>query len=226
MTNEAANAFLKTLEEPHARTTLVLTTSRREQLPATIRSRCQHIHCGYLSTEAITSALVEREGVALDRARIIAALAHGSYTKAQELAGLDKDDTALTTLAIDFLRATLKRDRFRTGLVKTTEQITSTLDRPNIAMMLRTLLVWLHDAYRLITIGAHATELLVFRHDTAYTSLQQFSAHYTRADLPRAIEAVERTIAAIESNAQVSLALIVLALRLRDAILRSQHIRV
>jgi len=65
----------------------------------------------------------------------------------------------------------------------------------------------------------------VFQHGSAYTSLQQFSAHYTRADLPRAIEAVERTIAAIESNAQVSMALIVLALRLRDAILRTHQIR-
>ena len=225
MTNEAANAFLKTLEEPHARTTLVLTTSRREQLPATIRSRCQHIHCGYLSTEAIASALVEREGVAPDRARIIAALSHGSYAKAQELAALDQEDSLLTTQAIDFLRATLKRDRFRTGLVKAIEQMSSTNDRQNITMMLRTLLFWLHDAYRLITIGTHATEQLVFQHGSAYTSLQQFSAHYTRADLPRAIEAVERTITAIESNAQVSLALIVLALRLRDAILCTHHIR-
>ncbi len=37
----AANALLKTLEEPTANTFLILTTSKSSALPATIRSRCQ-----------------------------------------------------------------------------------------------------------------------------------------------------------------------------------------
>jgi DNA polymerase-3 subunit delta' len=40
----AANAFLKTLEEPGEDTYLLLLTSRPEALPATIRSRCQISH--------------------------------------------------------------------------------------------------------------------------------------------------------------------------------------
>ncbi|WP_245879545.1 DNA polymerase III subunit delta' [Zobellella endophytica] len=41
MTDAAANALLKTLEEPAGETTLILTSSRAERLPLTIRSRCQ-----------------------------------------------------------------------------------------------------------------------------------------------------------------------------------------
>lgn len=43
MTIAAANALLKTLEEPPASALLILLTSRLEKLPMTIRSRCQRI---------------------------------------------------------------------------------------------------------------------------------------------------------------------------------------
>ncbi len=43
MNAAAANAFLKTLEEPASDALLILCSSRPEQLPATIRSRCQAV---------------------------------------------------------------------------------------------------------------------------------------------------------------------------------------
>ncbi len=43
MNPAAANALLKTLEEPAGRTLIILITSQSERLPATVRSRCQHI---------------------------------------------------------------------------------------------------------------------------------------------------------------------------------------
>lgn len=44
MTGAAANALLKTLEEPTADTYLLLLSARPGRLPATIRSRCQHLN--------------------------------------------------------------------------------------------------------------------------------------------------------------------------------------
>jgi len=41
MNPAAANALLKTLEEPAAKTVLLLVSSRPDRLPATVRSRCQ-----------------------------------------------------------------------------------------------------------------------------------------------------------------------------------------
>ncbi|MCB1801495.1 MAG: DNA polymerase III subunit delta' [Gammaproteobacteria bacterium] len=43
MNQAAANALLKTLEEPASRTVLVLVSSRPDRLPATIRSRCHAV---------------------------------------------------------------------------------------------------------------------------------------------------------------------------------------
>lgn len=220
MTIEAANAFLKTLEEPHARTSLVLTTSRREQLPPTILSRCQQIHCGYLSEGEIACALVERNGIAPDRARILAALAQGSYARALDLAASGDSDDAIAQLPLDFLRAALKQGRYRTDLVALIDHITTTLDRPKVLLMLRTLLAWLHDAYRLHTFGRRAQPHLIFQQGQANTSLERFLQRYPDANLRSAIAATERTITAIESNAQVPLSLVSLVLHLRKSILR------
>jgi DNA polymerase-3 subunit delta' len=53
MNVETSNAFLKTLEEPPGRTTLLLLTTRPYALLPTIRSRCLHFRFPALSTEAL-----------------------------------------------------------------------------------------------------------------------------------------------------------------------------
>lgn len=59
MTDEAANAFLKTLEEPPLDTLFVLTSSRPHFLLPTIRSRCQTIPFTYLRPEQIKDVIFE-----------------------------------------------------------------------------------------------------------------------------------------------------------------------
>lgn len=59
MTVQAANSFLKTLEEPSENTVIVLTTSRPESLPETIISRVQKVNFGLLATEEIKKYLAE-----------------------------------------------------------------------------------------------------------------------------------------------------------------------
>lgn len=53
MTDEAANRFLKTLEEPPIDTVFILTSSRVEHLLPTIRSRCRNVPFRYLSQTQI-----------------------------------------------------------------------------------------------------------------------------------------------------------------------------
>ena len=45
LNNASANGFLKCLEEPTERTCFILIAQQANKLPATIRSRCQKIHC-------------------------------------------------------------------------------------------------------------------------------------------------------------------------------------
>ncbi|RPI35923.1 MAG: DNA polymerase III subunit delta' [Nitrospiraceae bacterium] len=53
----AANAFLKTLEEPPEDSVIILISSRPDRLPATIRSRCSRVNFVTLSLEACKKVL-------------------------------------------------------------------------------------------------------------------------------------------------------------------------
>jgi DNA polymerase-3 subunit delta' len=84
----AANALLKTLEEPGARTHFVLLSSLGDALLPTIRSRTQRVRFGPLPDAVVASLLVER-GFAEERAAKIAGLAGGSMATAVALGDPD-----------------------------------------------------------------------------------------------------------------------------------------
>lgn len=72
MTDSAANALLKTLEEPSSSVVFLLVSESEEDFPPTVASRCRTIHLGRVPQEAIASALTDRglppaesEGVAI-----------------------------------------------------------------------------------------------------------------------------------------------------------------
>lgn len=81
MTRDAANALLKTLEEPQGRTLLVLLTDQPLALLATIRSRCQVVQFSPLPESLVTQKLVQR-GYGADVAADAAAMAQGSLGNA------------------------------------------------------------------------------------------------------------------------------------------------
>ncbi|MGH1358240.1 MAG: DNA polymerase III subunit delta' [Burkholderiaceae bacterium] len=64
-----ANGLLKTLEEPGARTLLILPVSHADRLPATVRSRCRVVPVNNPPTEAAAQWLVEHGAESLDTAR-------------------------------------------------------------------------------------------------------------------------------------------------------------
>jgi DNA polymerase-3 subunit delta' len=75
-TEHASNALLKTLEEPPPDVVLVLTASSSESLLPTIVSRCEVISLRSLPTHALAEELIER-GEEEELARLIAGLAGG-----------------------------------------------------------------------------------------------------------------------------------------------------
>jgi len=83
---ESASALLKTLEEPPARTVLVLTALRAEAVLRTVRSRCQPIRFSRLEESLVREALLERRAARDDaEARAAARLAEGSLGDAIHL---------------------------------------------------------------------------------------------------------------------------------------------
>lgn len=84
----AANAFLKTLEEPPGNALLILLTTNSGTVLPTILSRCQRLSFSPLSSELIEEYLIET-GIPAEAAKVAASLAGGSMKKALEISGED-----------------------------------------------------------------------------------------------------------------------------------------
>ncbi len=87
LTLEAANAFLKTLEEPPPHVIFILATTDPQKLPSTIRSRLTTIHFNYASEKEITRQLkriAKGEKIKLDDQvfKLIAQVSDGSFRDA------------------------------------------------------------------------------------------------------------------------------------------------
>ncbi|HVN22975.1 MAG TPA: DNA polymerase III subunit delta' [Syntrophorhabdales bacterium] len=82
MTREAANAVLKTLEEPPPSNLFLLITSSEKDLPLTIRSRCMHIGFGPIPAEEMKAHLVKTLNLSEAHADLMASLSWGSMSSA------------------------------------------------------------------------------------------------------------------------------------------------
>jgi DNA polymerase-3 subunit delta' len=97
LTENAADALLKTLEEPNPQVILILTTYDVEAVPETIVSRCRSVTLGLVSTEQVEAEL-RRRGIDRESASSLAALSYGAVGWAVEAASDDalvKNRTAL-----------------------------------------------------------------------------------------------------------------------------------
>jgi len=88
---QAANAFLKLLEEPPGFAQLILTSSRPQALLPTIRSRTARLRVAPISEADVARFLTEARGIPARRARAIARRAEGSIGRAIRLAEEERD---------------------------------------------------------------------------------------------------------------------------------------
>ncbi len=82
----AANAFLKTLEEPPEGSVIILVSAHATELLPTILSRCQRINFRPLSDMAIAAFLSEQKGFDREEAVLIARQSCGSISAALDFA--------------------------------------------------------------------------------------------------------------------------------------------
>ncbi|MGA9116719.1 MAG: DNA polymerase III subunit delta' [Bacteroidota bacterium] len=201
---EAENTLLKTLEEPFARTMLILTTAHRDALLPTIISRCQTVRFDPIPDLVIARALGERTPLNPAEALLLARLSGGSFARALELT--EEDVARLRNEVAPFVRAVLWTDI--PGLVRLIEGLSGGRDRRKVARFLEFLLAWFRDA-------------LVLSHGGAILSgdqeedLKKFVENFGGADLAGIIPEVERAIFLLERNVYIKLVLLHLSVRLR-----------
>lgn len=124
MTEEAANSFLKTLEEPPPGNIFILNAVEPRDLLPTVVSRCQKVPFQPLPVEGIRTELLKRTGVSEDAALALARISEGSLGRALRMCEGDFVDkrrkwlSLLTELpgfseirAMEAIAACIKEDR-------------------------------------------------------------------------------------------------------------------
>lgn len=76
LSEKAANALLKTLEEPPRGSVVILITSKIQDMASTVRSRCQILYFFPVNTNEIYESLRER-GIERDKAKICSRISNG-----------------------------------------------------------------------------------------------------------------------------------------------------
>ena len=87
---EAANTFLKSLEEPPSHVHFILVSDEPERVLPTIVSRCQVVEFQPVADDELIAHLVAHEGLDAERAAVVARLSHGSVERAVRLADDDR----------------------------------------------------------------------------------------------------------------------------------------
>ncbi len=93
LSTAAANALLKTLEEPPSHVVFVLATTDPQKVPPTIRSRTQHLEFRLLGAETLHDLLEsvkEEAGLQVDEAALEAAVRRGRGSARDALSALDQ----------------------------------------------------------------------------------------------------------------------------------------
>ncbi len=91
MTMQAANTFLKTLEEPAGNTTIILLTQNSNLLLSTIVSRCQLIKFEKNSNEEIIDYIKKKYGLDHNKSKLIANYSQGILYNAERIASNQND---------------------------------------------------------------------------------------------------------------------------------------
>jgi DNA polymerase-3 subunit delta' len=160
---EAANALLKTLEEPRPRVHFVLLAERPDRLLVTIRSRCQRVRFGRLPPLVLEHVL-ESASVPQDEWETAIALADGRADRALMLAQDGKGKALLErALRID---ATLERGA--TGrLIELSEEMAKA---PDLNLVLDMLAIFYRDVAA-CALGVEPRDLFL-RHERERVSAQ------------------------------------------------------
>mgnify|MGYP001944682352 FL=1 len=194
MTPQAANAFLKTLEEPVKGVYFFLTTTSLHSLLPTIVSRCQLIPFRSISEDVIRDYLAEKTGVDREdvKVRLAARMARGSIGRAIEY----WDGPVL-----EHRREVL--DRLSQIPILSFPEVLGMSqnwneDRQQVLMDLQLMLEW----YRDLAAIKSGVDIPLYNPDYE-NELTEISADYSYRSLFRIIQEISEMVSAIQGNARV-----------------------
>lgn len=207
MTIGAANALLKTLEEPPDHSLFLLISSRPAALPATIRSRCQALRFTTPARTHVEAALILKREIPPSDARFLAIISEGRIGEA--LTSDVKDTRQRQQELVNLVRPQSLQS---IGSILSSAEAIAKADRAQdiLAWMTR----WIRDLV-VIQVGGDRDQILNLDDLTTLESYAQQADTDALLGLLREIELTEQR-ATRHLNLQMALEMILL--RLRDAL--------
>lgn len=205
MTDEAANSFLKLLEEPPERNIFILNVVEPLNLLPTIVSRCQKVQFYPIPSTDISKWLIKNKGLDVDTADVLSKICGGSL------------GMAISLIEKDFLK---KREKWLSFLIKlpfikkdelfhVAEEYSEAKD--DVINMLITWQSWLRDI--MVMKESRKKELLINR-DLSHMA-ERLSDRYSTEDLISGLMLVHKAERDIYKNRNMTLVIINTLLGLR-----------
>lgn len=193
MNDAAANALLKTLEEPPETSHLFLITSRPDSLLQTIRSRCQILRFSPAERSQVEQFLIEQKAYSHDEARLASALSHGSIGRSLSINADEYRRRGERMMAV-VNNAIGARDI--TTLLKISEEMNDAKNKDGFESEIDLLESLLHDIWRVAKTGDHSA-IINTEYSATLTSLAEQSSSKS---IPSWIEDIERLRSELNVN--------------------------
>ncbi len=207
LTIGAANALLKTLEEPPGHGLFILVSGRPHALPATIRSRCQMLRFTPPAQTQVEAALILHREIPPAEARFLALLTEGRIGEA-----LTIDLTTVRARQREYLDLVAPTAMRSVTAILVSAEALAKSDRG--ADTLRWLNRWIRDL-AIVIVGGSQDQVLHL------DQLDQFRRYAPQADLGILLELareIERTEQQAARHLNLHMALENVLLRLREAL--------
>jgi DNA polymerase III subunit delta' len=204
---EAANSFLKLLEEPPENLVLILISNDYSSVLDTIRSRCQPVMFPVLTDEEIIAIVAKYQTETNDITTLIR-INQNNVEEVFELLNNPADSTR--SLIVEFLRSTASGNWLEIN--KISEAIVQTRDKNKALEFINMLILWLSDAFHYSVTGI--SENLI--NNDMQDVILKFSNHYAKIDYASLIGLLEKACTDIKMNLNISLIIMNLSIDIKN----------
>jgi len=194
LNTQAQNRLLKTLEEPSARTVVILVSSKVDELLPTIVSRTQTVKCRPLRASEIAEGLRSLESADAATARDISIRAAGNYNVALKILQNPEGESAYFELFRDWMRTCVSPKNH--DLIEITEKI-SALGRDEQVYFLEYCLQFLQEAISFSYLGENKASYT----GAAAAFAKKFAPYIVGKDLGAFHDVLSRGQMLVERNA-------------------------
>lgn len=196
LTANAANAFLKTLEDPPEHSLFILVTSRPLRLLATVRSRCLTLKFSPATPEQFEGALALKQAMATEDARFLARVCGNRIGVA-----LRTDLSELRSLHDRFFELCRPETlAHSTAVLQQAEELSKTQPFPDV-------IDWLSHGLRDVLLMTLGTEPDLLLHQSQIPLLQQIAESLTPTDVVDLLDVLQTLEQAPTHNLNLQLCL-------------------